>query len=110
MNNLSVKSPRQSRGHRPTLGGGGGRPPPRPRPRRRWTPRTSPRRRSLGTCPPPAACGLETGSGTQSRPGTWNIWSQVTTDRERIKGVSGTLRTSTASGETMHMHVLNRNS
>ena len=110
MNNLSVKSPRQSRGHRPTRGGGGGRPPPRPRPRRRWTPRTSPRRRSLGTCPPPAACGLETRTGTQSRPGTWNIWSQVTTDCERIKGVSGTLRTSTPSGETMHMHVLNRNS
>ena len=88
MNNLSVKSPRQSRGHRPTLGGGGGRPPPRPRPRRRWTPRTSPRRRSLGTCPPPAACGLVTRTGTQSRPGTWNIWSQVTTDceSERIKG------------------------
>ena len=32
MNNLSVKSPRQSRGHRPTLGGGGGRPPPFPCP------------------------------------------------------------------------------
>ena len=94
MNNLSVKSLPQSRGRGPTRGGGGGRPP-RPRPRHRWTPRTSPRRRSPGTCPPPAACGLETWTGTQSRPRTWNIWSQlIVRVRERIKGVSGILRTS----------------